>query len=108
MRTVQEYHHHHQNDKVMSKRALVGNYSIPQSLEKDLEKEYREEDADIVALKQELAGNSYHKSRYNRTIDFKKEQTYKEIMAQRELEREEDRVQRKVDQQQQEQQQGRS
>lgn len=79
------------------KKSLVGDYTLPQTLADELEREHRVEDAvSTDEIKQDLTKNEYQQRKYQRQInvDLNQVQSYKEIMAQRDLEREEKRVQR--------------
>lgn len=81
------------NDK---KRNLGGNYSIPDSLQTELEKEFaRDVSTPMDKLKEDiLAQNSYNKLRFQRAVNLNLEdqKSYKQIMNERNLEREEIRV----------------
>ncbi|CAI5759349.1 unnamed protein product [Candida verbasci] len=77
----------------MSKKSLVGNYSIPDALNKELRREF-ENDVGIASseIENEIKNrNDYKKKRFYRNIDldFEKEKSYKDVMKERDLEREE-------------------
>ncbi|RLV96229.1 U2 snRNP component prp10 [Spathaspora sp. JA1] len=65
----------------------IGNYSIPQELNHQLQQEL---DA-TSTLKQTIVKNDYQRKRYNQTIDLS-QKSYKQKMQERNLEREEQRV----------------
>ncbi|EGW35457.1 uncharacterized protein SPAPADRAFT_53713 [Spathaspora passalidarum NRRL Y-27907] len=69
----------------------IGNYSIPPELNKQLQKEFAKDvSLPTSEIKSNILKNDYQK-RYNQTIDFS-EKTYKQLMNERNLEREEKRV----------------
>lgn len=81
----------------MAKNTLVGNYTLPQALASALAAENAQEDAlDAHKLRHSAATNDYQQQRFKRQLDVENIQTYKETMQQRELEREESRVQRLI------------
>lgn len=82
------------------KRDLVGSYTISSVLSEELRKEHKHEDSITSAKLQELiVKNDYtRKSLHgNASLDFDKTMSYKEIMEQREFEREEVRVKKLIE-----------
>jgi len=91
------------------KRNLVGNYTLPASLADEIHRENAKDDAiSSQDLKENITKNEYQKKRYNRVIDLdlNTSKSYKEIMEEREFEREEVRVNKIIQQKQQEQKEG--
>ncbi|CUM62823.1 uncharacterized protein PRCAT00000381001 [Priceomyces carsonii] len=83
------------------KRKILGEYVIPDSLKEELNKEYAtldsmSEDTSIRGLNK----NDYQQRKYNRVVDLDLDniKSYKEIMYEREFEREEVRVNKLIQQ----------
>ncbi|KAG2732822.1 hypothetical protein G9P44_003812 [Scheffersomyces stipitis] len=82
------------------KRDLVGSYTISSVLSEELRKEHKHEDSITSAkLQESIVKNDYtRKSLHgNASLDFDKTMSYKEIMEQREFEREEVRVKKLIE-----------
>lgn len=81
-------------------RGGVPSYSLPPSLAAEIQEEMKHEDSitseDVM---KNVAKNNYNKQRYNRIIDFNLEsnKSYKDIMLERNLEREEARVHKEIE-----------
>lgn len=81
----------------MSKKSLVGSYTIPQGLQNELAQEYKENDSiSSQDLKNNINQNDYQKKRFERKIDLESTQSYKELMEQRAFERDEFRVKKLI------------
>lgn len=79
---------------------IGGSYTIPTALAEELRREAREDESiTSQELALSVAQNDYNKQRYNRVIDFNLSnvKSYKEVMQERELEREEVRVTKLID-----------
>ena len=78
---------------IEQKRNLAGNYSIPDSLNKELQKEFAEDVSTPMDKLQDdiINQNNYNKKRFQRSIvlDLDEQKSYKQIMNERNLEREE-------------------
>ncbi|ODV80632.1 ARM repeat-containing protein [Suhomyces tanzawaensis NRRL Y-17324] len=82
------------------KRNLVGNYTIPSALADEIRTEHHHDDAlSSSQLKQNLTQNEYQQKRHNRVVDLDLNNTksYKQIMEEREFEREEQRVKQLIE-----------
>lgn len=81
----------------MSKRSLVGNYTIPSNLNEELLHEFHENDSiTSQELQNNITKNDYQRNRLTIGLEMDKTLTYKEKMEQRELERDEARVRKLV------------
>lgn len=85
---------------IEQKRNLAGNYSIPDSLNKELQKEFAEDVSTPMDKLQDdiINQNNYNKKRFQRSIvlDLDEQKSYKQIMNERNLEREELRVEKLI------------
>lgn len=80
----------------MSKR-LVGSYTMPTALKKELVREFKESDG-VAQAAEDDRHSEYHNKRFKRGEELTQNLTYKQRMEQRELEREELRVKQEVKQ----------
>lgn len=78
------------------KKNLAGNYSIPDALNAELQKEFTKDvSTPMDKLKDDILNqNSYNKLRFQRAVNLNldDQKSYKQIMNERNLEREEVRV----------------
>lgn len=83
-----------------SRKNLAGSYTIPQELANAIFLEESEaESVDSKQLKGKITTNEYKKRNYNRIVDtnLNEVKSYKQVMAERGFEREEDRVKKLVE-----------
>ncbi|RCK62887.1 U2 snRNP component prp10 [Candida viswanathii] len=87
------------------KKSLAGNYSIPDSLNAELQKEFTKDvSSPMDKLKDDILNqNSYNRLRFQRAVDLNldEKKSYKQIMNERNLEREEFRVEKLIKEKQQ-------
>lgn len=81
-------------------KSLVGNYTIPAELSRELENEFRKEDSvEDKDLRKNLLNNEYKQRKYNRAneLDADVNNSYRSGIEERHLEREEERVKKAIE-----------